>query len=136
MAFVLDASIVACWFLDDENHIVADVALELLGAGSAVTPAPWWFEVRNMLLMSERRGRTTEAATTGFLRRLRTLAITVDRNPDEATVIRLARQHRLTFYDAAYLELAQRAEIALATLDKAMVRAAQAMDVRLVGQES
>jgi predicted nucleic acid-binding protein len=83
----------------------------------AFAPAPWWFEVRNILVVNERRKRLTEADSGIFLRELARLPITLDRAPEESEVLRLARAHRLSVYDAAYLELAQRHKVELATLD-------------------
>ncbi len=132
MPFVIDASIAACWAFKDEDHPAATLALERIRSDEARAPSLWWFEVRNTLIMSERRSRLTEADTAAFLRGLARLGITVDRSPDETAVLTLARQHRLTVYDAAYLELAQREGIPLATLDNALARAARANQIPLL----
>ena len=108
MSFVLDASIAACWAFDDEDHPVAALALERLRTDEARVPSLWWFEVRNTLIVSERRGRLTESDTATFLHGLARLRVTVDRSPEEADVLALARHRDLTVYDAAYLELARR----------------------------
>jgi hypothetical protein len=65
--FVLDASIAACWAFDDEDHPVAALALERVRTDEARVPSLWWFEVRNTLIVSERRGRLTESDTATFL---------------------------------------------------------------------
>ena len=104
---VVDACVAGAWVLPDEDVEMADLLFRHAPAGGLVVPALWWFELRNLLLMQERRGRLTEAATTAFLRGLRRLPIEIDRTPGE-DVVQLARQHRLTAYDAAYLELARR----------------------------
>ena len=67
MPFVLDASIAACWAFDDEDHPVAALALERVRTDEARVPSLWWFEVRNTLIVSERRGRLTESDTATFL---------------------------------------------------------------------
>jgi len=90
-------------------------------------------EVRNGLIIGERRGRATEVYSVSFLRQLTRLPVTIDTAPDEETVMLLARQHRLTVYDAAYLELALREAVPLATLDKALADAARAEGVPLIG---
>jgi predicted nucleic acid-binding protein len=82
--------------------------------------------------MGERRGRLTETQTAAFLHFLSDLLVVVDHQPDERSVLALARAHRLSVYDAAYLELAQREKMPLATLDAALVRAARAEKVALV----
>src|SRR5580700_3032351 len=108
MPFVLDNSIVACWALTDEDHPHADLALNRLSSDQALVPSLWWFEVRNILVINERRKRLTEAESAAFLRFLSGFPILLDRGPSEAEVLRLARTHRLTVYDACSLELAQR----------------------------
>jgi len=132
MAFVLDASVAAWWAFDDEDHPLAARALDRLRAEPALVPALWWFEVRNVLVVNERRGRLTEAITAAFLRAVARLDIGIDRAPDGAAVLALARAHRLSIYDAAYLELAQRAAAPLATLDAALARAARGEGVALI----
>ena len=125
MPFVLDASIAACWAFDDEDHPVAALALERVRTDEARVPSLWWFEVRNTLIVSERRGRLTESDTATFLRWLAHIRVSVDRSPVEADVLALARHRRLTVYDSAYLELARREGAPLATLDAALATAAR-----------
>jgi predicted nucleic acid-binding protein len=134
MPFVLDASVAACWAFEDEDHPVAALALERVRADEACVPSLWWFEVRHTLIVNERRGRLTESDTTAFLRALARLNIAVDRSPDEADVLMLARRRRLTVYDAAYLELARRKGVPLATLDTALAAAARAERAPLLGE--
>ena len=133
MSFVLDASVAACWAFEDEDHPTATLALERIRSDQARVPSLWWFEVRNTLIINERRGRLAEADTAAFLRGLSRLGVTVDRLPEEAGVMTLARKHRLTVYDASYLELAQRETIPLATLDADLIRAARAENLSLIG---
>src|SRR6266851_2859484 len=116
MPFAIDASVVAAWALD-ENHAVADAAAGRLRSDTAIVPGLWWYELRNVLVIAERRRRLTGHRTTEFLSRIAQLAIILDHSPDETAVLSLARRHRLTVYDAAYLELAMREAIPLATLD-------------------
>jgi predicted nucleic acid-binding protein len=134
MPFVLDASVAACWLFDDEDHPHARHALARIRGDEAWVPSLWWFEVRNTLLVSERRGRLTEADTTAFLAALSRLAISVDRTPGD-DVLALARRRNLTVYDAAYLELARRADLPLATLDRRLALAARAEQVALIGED-
>ena len=131
MPFVLDASVVACWAFEDEDHPVARQALDLIRTEEARVPSLWWFEVRNALIVNERRGRLREADTAAILRGLSRLRVTMDQSPDEADVLALARRHRLSVYDASYLELARRAAIPLATLDSQLARAARAEKLAL-----
>lgn len=134
MPFVLDASIAACWAFDDEGHPVAALALERVRMDEARVPSLWWFEVRNTLIVSERRGRLMESDTATFLHGLAHLRVSVDRSPVEADVLALARHRRLTVYAAAYLELARREGAPIATLDAALATAARAERVPLLGE--
>jgi predicted nucleic acid-binding protein len=136
MPFVLDASIVACWAFGDEDHPDAEMALERIRTDEARVPALWWFEVRNILVVNERRERLTESDTAAFLRMLGRLRIIVDRSPVDADVLALARLHRLSVYDASYLELAGRDSLALASLDRQLRAAAVAEGVTLLQTEA
>ena len=132
MPFVLDASTAVSWHFPDEDHSDARAAWERLRQDDALVPAHWWFEVRNIMLVGERRKRTSENQTAAFLARLSRMCIVEVARPDDPGIFALARRHRLTFYDAAYLELARREEIALATLDDDLAAAARAEGVALV----
>ena len=134
MPFVLDASVTASWAFRDEQHPHADLALERIRADQALAPSLWWFDVRNILIVSERRKRLREAETAAFLRDLATLGVDLDLTPETNEVLRLARIHHLSVYDAAYLELALRKNTPLATLDTDLVRAARIESVHIVGE--
>ena len=133
MPFVLDASITACWAFDEEDHPAAALALERIRTDEARVPSLWWFEIRNTLIVNERRGRLTEADVSAFLRSLSRLGVTVDRDPEEAGLLTLARRHRLSVYDASYLELARRESLPLATLDADLAAAARKEKLKLIG---
>jgi len=90
--------------------------------------------VRNILVVYERRRRIAESDTAAFLMHLSRLRIQVDRLPDESAVLRLARNRRLSVYDAAYLELAQREGLPLATLDADLQKAATGEGVALLSR--
>lgn len=132
MPFVLDASIVHAWAFD-ERQPLADRVRERMRSDRALVPSLWWYEVRNGLIMGERRRRLTESQTNAFLRRVSQFHVTIGGLPDETPLIALTRRHRLTFYDAAYLELALREGLDLATLDTELADAARAEGVTLVG---
>src|SRR6516164_858936 len=134
MALVIDASIATAWVVADE-HVNAELAFARIATEEAIVPALWWYELRNVLVLGERRGRLTERETIRFLRDISRLAITMDASPDESRVLTLARRHRLTVYDAAYLELAAREALPLATLDAELAAAAQAEQVPLIGTD-
>ena len=132
MSFVLDASVAASWAFSDESHPAATVAFARAEYESCAVPALWWFEIRNVLLMGERRRRLTISETTAFLSRLSELRLEIDFEPNEAEVLRLARSHNLSVYDTVYLELAHRRSFQLATLDSALARAARVEKVPLI----
>ncbi len=131
MTLVLDASVAASWCLPDESSAQAERALDRLRDEGAITPAHWWFEVRNVLLVAERRRRIEPRQTRRFLVLLSDLDIAVDRSPDDQAIFELARAHGLSFYDAAYLELAVR-QGEIATLDNALARASDKEQVRVL----
>jgi predicted nucleic acid-binding protein len=133
MPFVLDSSVTATWCFPDEEHETAEAAFDRLDGDEAVVPTLWRFEIRNILVVNERRGRIDAAETASFLADLERLSIRVDRDPNSETVLALARKHKLTGYDAAYLELARRLDLPLATLDQALIEAARADGVPLIG---
>ena len=132
MTYVVDASVAAIWVLPDEHHAVAEHALDRTEEDGATAPWLLWFELRNILVVNERRGRLKPHNTDEALQMLSRLSIALDDTPDELAVLALARRHRLTFYDAAYLELALRKAIALATLDAALADAARKERVSLI----
>ena len=132
MPLVLDSSIVGCWCFPDEASAVADTAWDRLHVDGAVVPALWWYEVRNVLVVNERRGRIDVAGTAEFLADLERLPVKHDRAPIGDAILGFARTYRLTFYDAAYLELARRLDAPLATLDRALGTAARSAGVPLL----
>ena len=132
MPFVLDASVTASWCFEDEEASVADAAMDRLPEDHAVVPALWWFEIRNILVVNERRGRIESADSDVFLDDLARLPIRIASDPNGRLVVALARTHRLTAYDAAYLDLAVRLTAPIATLDRALADAARAEGLELV----
>ena len=132
MAIVLDVSIAATWCFPDEQAEVADRALDELARLGGVVPGLFRYEIRNVLVVNERRGRIDQAGSTRFLSRLRDLQLLQDDAHDEDTVMALARKHGLSAYDAAYLETALRRGDSLATLDRNLANAAAAEGVVLI----
>ena len=115
---VLDNSIILSWCLADENDPIAERAMQLVIAHGAVVPGIWWDELRNALMVNERRGRLDAANTRSTLPDLQEMRITIDHDHDEAVLLDLSRQHNLSVYDAAYLEVAPRRALPLASLDQ------------------
>jgi predicted nucleic acid-binding protein len=136
MTFVLDASVTMSWYLTNEASAAGELAFDRLGATGAAVPILWWFEVRNALVANERRGRLDAAATVGILTHLDSLPIRLDVAQQSEELLALARDHRLTVYDAAYLELARRLDAPLATLDRQLAAAARAAAVPLLGGDT
>ncbi len=134
MPFVLDASVAASWCFRDETTLYNQSVLDTLMASYAEVPALWRVEVANVLATNERKGRITPAISAVFLEALAELDIRVE--PDATiggeVLLPLTRRYRLTAYDAAYLELAKRRNLPLATLDKDLLRAAPLEGVALV----
>jgi predicted nucleic acid-binding protein len=130
--FVLDGSVALAWCFPDEKAPYPQAVLDSLSEARAVVPSLWPLEVGNSLLVGERRKRSTQADTVNWLGFLVSLPIAVE---DEAIgrawgdVLNLARAHNLSAYDAAYLELALRRGLPLATLDDQLKAAARAVGV-------
>jgi predicted nucleic acid-binding protein len=134
---VLDASTALTWCFPDEKAQKAQEISERIAAGEAVTvPAFWRHEVLNALLVGERRKRITPELIQAFIEELNAMPIDVDAHTTAATVFTvthsLCRKHRLTAYDAAYLELAIREGRSLATMDDDLRRAALAENVAVL----
>jgi predicted nucleic acid-binding protein len=132
---VLDASVALSWCFKNEASTVGDRVLERLEAESASVPAIWQLEIANVLALSERRGRITPAKSSEFIALLETLDVVVDDETPSRTLDRmldLARAERLTAYDAAYLELAMRLGIPLASKDADLCDAAKHLGVNVL----
>jgi predicted nucleic acid-binding protein len=133
--FVLDASLALQWFLEDEADRKYSLGvLASLSEKRALVPLLWFYEVGNGLLMAYRRRRITHDQIDGFLIRLKALPIDVgQQTPDEILELpALAQSHGLTNYDAAYLALAARFNLPLATTDPDLREAANSASVNLL----
>lgn len=132
MSFVVDASVTMAWCFEDEKNDYTESVLDRLASESAVVPAVWPFEVVNVLLMAERRGRLSPAAQDAFLYTIGELPINVAEFnwPSAAeTLLLRGRLTGLTAYDAAYLGLALRFRCPLATQDQKLRTAAEKLGV-------
>jgi predicted nucleic acid-binding protein len=135
MSFVVDASIALAWHFEDEVSEYADRILDRLREDRAAAPSIWPLEVANALLVAERRGRLSPARVARAVELLLELPVSIhDTAADLALgpVLDLARTHGLSAYDAAYLELAMREGLPLATQDEALRAAAQRVGVPLM----
>jgi predicted nucleic acid-binding protein len=130
---VLDASVTLSWCFPDEQTALSLNVLDRMKAGElAFVPAFWSLEVLNSLLVGERRGRISAAQTQAFLRDIQGLRPVLDHVSFQQVigpVQILCRDHRLTPYDALYVELAMRSQRPLATLDRSQRDAANALGV-------
>ncbi len=136
MRFVLDASMALAWCFEDESTPETESLLDRLSTDRAVVPCLWPLEVANALLVAERRKRVSGAKVAASLNVLRGLPISVDtETPARAFegVLPVAREHGLSVYDAAYLELAIREGLPLATVDHGLKGAARRVGIEPAG---
>jgi predicted nucleic acid-binding protein len=131
--FVVDASVALAWCFEDEATSWSDGLLRRLGQGDqAVVPGLWQLEVLNALIIASRRKRVKPDQPDLIWKAFSILPIETTMpltSSQSADVLRLSVKHALTAYDAAYLELAQRLTLPLATLDVDLRRASQAEGV-------
>ncbi len=132
--FVLDCSVAMSWCFEDERDDYSDRALDALAQGEAHVPYLWLLETANVLLLAERRGRLAEADSTRFAELLRSLPIVMDEDASMQTMLTIlahSRAYGLTSYNAAYLELAMRLGLPLATRDKLLLAACKKSGVKV-----
>ena len=115
--------IVIAGLVDDEDAPEADALLREVAQKGAIVPALFWDELRSVLLVLERKARSSRTRTEAHLRHVRSLPIAVVPPLADEPILRVARAHGLTAYDAAYAALAAERGLPLATLDKALLRA-------------
>ena len=136
--FILDASVTLCWCFENQATDYTEAIFERLAGGEEVSvPFIWPVEVANVLVTAERRKALKVAQVTGFVEELSAWPIRVDTlGVDRAfqQILGTAREHNLSAYDAAYLELAIREGLPLATLDTELRNAAGAEGIRLLGK--
>jgi predicted nucleic acid-binding protein len=134
--FVVDASVVLTWCFPDENSAVAQRVAQMFKEGeSAIAPSFWPHEVLNALLVGEKRKRISGRLVQTFLADLAALPIVLQPSPAESVFEQiqiLCREHGLTAYDAAYLDLAMTNGMPLATLDEDLICACAKTGVDLI----
>lgn len=136
MSLVLDSSVALAWCFEDEHTPATLAILNQITEEGAIAPTIWPLEVLNGLTMAERRGRLDSVRRHQLAGFLHDLPVNLDQETAEqawTSTMQLSERHRLTLYDAAYLELAQRLELPLATLDQALGGAANALGISLLG---
>jgi predicted nucleic acid-binding protein len=136
-AFVIDTSVTMAWLFKDESTPATQRLFDDLSAKQAIVPSWWYVEVANVLAVAERKGRVSLDQSADFIVVLQSADIVED---DEASsrafthLLPLCRAHRLTSYEAMYLELAMRRRLPLATLDEPLRKAAKKLGVKLLGK--
>ncbi len=136
MSFVLDTSVTMRWFFGDGKPAELAFAARVLDAlrtDTAIVPVTWGLEVANVMARAEARALVTEARSGEFLELLDGVSIEVDAatfTHARSTTLQLARRHKLSAYDASYLELALRRGLPLATLDEDLQKAAKKAGVK------
>ena len=132
MAFVLDSSVALAWLLPDEGSKRTDALADRYEHEDGFVPPVWPLEVGNAMLMALRRKRISKSEFNRFVSALSESPIEVDAGAPLADVLALAQQCELSSYDAAYLELAQRRKLPLATLDARLRTACRKLRIPVV----
>ncbi len=136
MTFVLDNSVAMRWCFESAVHPYADSVLRRLAGGdNAIVPVLWFYEASAVLAREQNRGTLAAPKADLFIAELKSLKITADEESAARVftdVHRLALTYRLTSYDAAYLELALRLDLPLATLDDDLIRAGSAAGIAII----
>lgn len=138
MTFVLDNSVALAWCFEDEQTPAVMALLDRVTETGATAPMLWPLEALNGLLAAERRRRLNAARRTQLAALLQALPVTIDNETADrawAATAQLAERLGLSVYDAAYLELAIRRELPLATLDRALRTAAVGRGLEVLGVE-
>ena len=130
MSIVVDASSLLCLAFDDEGVPYGTALLEAIRDEGGLAPILLWYELRNALVVNERRRRIEPEESMAFLGLLAELPIVLQPVSADAGVLELARRLRLSVYDASYLDLALREGVPLATLDQALRDAGQQVRIR------
>jgi predicted nucleic acid-binding protein len=134
MPFVLDNSVVSGWYLEDQATPYTETVAGLLTDEQACVPAVWELELANVLRTACIRQRLDAQRAQQVLTRIAALPIEVDRHPvPRSELLALALRFGLSSYDAAYLELALRRQLPVASKDEALRAAALAAGVGVVG---
>jgi predicted nucleic acid-binding protein len=133
-SFIVDASVGFAWVYEEQATSETDGLLNQVAAGATVVvPALWFLEMANVLLVAQRRHRLTAIQRKAALEKLTAMQFTMDEEGMRhafGLTSELAEKHGLTIYDAAYLELASRRSLPLASRDEALKTAARRCGVK------
>lgn len=132
MSFVIDASMAAAWLLPEEYSDAAEIVISSITAPCPI-PSLFWFEIRNILAMSERRGRIGNGGALLGMERIRRLPLDDAGIGGDGSILLLAAGHALSAYDATYLALAGNRGVAIATLDRKLAAAARKEGIAVLG---
>jgi predicted nucleic acid-binding protein len=136
-SFVLDSSVAMSWCFRDEAAVPTRKLLDGMGITLAVVPAWWYVELANVLALAEKNGRIDSARVAEFIALVEGFKVEVDNEAPQRAfshLLPLCRTHKLTSYDAIYLDLAVRRQLPLATLDEPLRKAAKKLGVKLLGK--
>lgn len=136
--YVLDCSVAATWFFDDEKHEVTDELLRRTRHESIYVPSLWFLEIGNVFLLAVKKGRITQEQCSDAIRMIDNLPIVqkpFDKIEPLHEIMTLARTEKLTLYDASYLYLAVTESLALASLDRDLRKAARRIGVEVLPKE-
>lgn len=135
--YVVDASVAMAWCFLDEATTATRTLYQELSKATLTVPAWWTIELSNVLYLAEKKGRIPTDRVAEFILFVNGLQLEIDSLPPEhafSHLLPLCRSHGLTSYDAIYLELAERRNLPLATLDEPLRKAAKKMGVKLLGK--
>ena len=132
MSFVIDASMAAAWLLPEEYSDAAEIVIASITAPCPI-PSLFWFEIRNILAMSERRRRIGNGGALVGMERIRRLPLDDAGIGGDGSILLLAAGHALSAYDATYLALAGNRGVAIATLDRKLAAAARKEGIAVLG---
>ena len=130
--FILDCSVTMTWCFKEEATRLSQITQAALIENKAIVPSIWPLEVNNVLWVSIRTKKVTEIQAKRFKYILSGLPIVVDLKASDLRnelILELAQEHKISCYDAAYLELSLRERLPLATFDRALAKAAKAAGV-------
>jgi predicted nucleic acid-binding protein len=133
MPFVVDNSVVSGWFIGNQATPYTEAVAALLLEDKAFAPALWQLEFANVLRIACKRGKLIARNAQAIVEHVAQLPIEIDREtPGTAAILSLALRYDLSSYDAAYLELALRLQVPIATRDEALAEAAWAAGVGVI----
>jgi predicted nucleic acid-binding protein len=131
---VIDASVTMAWCFPDESTPKTEALRDRVSLTGAVVPPHWRIEIENTIRVGQRRGKATTQEIQAFVELIQAAPVEIDVRPlaTFGNLLPLAQRYSLSVYDAAYVELASRRGLPLATLDANMQRAAQEMGIDLI----